>query len=218
MHYIVIDLEMCRVPKSYKTKSYRHNHEIIEIGTAVYNDRWELERTRKDYVRPEYGVIDGFIERLTGIRNYHVKNAPVLSDTLDSLIDWFQDDEYIIYTWSRSDRDQLAMEIASKNIESQKVISFMEEDRWIDYQEIYDDRFYFDRQVSLEDALSSLEIETVGNAHDGLDDAINTGELIRTLELNEDMELSYYSYIDECENSLNFSLGDIFAGLVSQSA
>jgi len=35
MNYVVIDLEMCKVPKMYRNKIYKYATEIIEIGTVL---------------------------------------------------------------------------------------------------------------------------------------------------------------------------------------
>ena len=38
MNYVVIDLEMCKVPKMYRNKMYKYATEIIEIGTVLLNE------------------------------------------------------------------------------------------------------------------------------------------------------------------------------------
>lgn len=38
MNYVVIDLEMCKVPKMYRNKIYKYATEIIEIGTVLLNE------------------------------------------------------------------------------------------------------------------------------------------------------------------------------------
>ena len=51
-------------------------------------------------------------------------------------------------------------------------------DRWTDYQKTFDNRYDFDRSVGLADALELCEIEPDGHFHDGLDDAINTADIV----------------------------------------
>ena len=38
MNYVVIDLEMCKVPKMYRNKMYKYATEIIEIGTVLLDE------------------------------------------------------------------------------------------------------------------------------------------------------------------------------------
>ena len=38
MYYVVVDLEMCRVPRKRK-REHRGKHEIIQIGAVLMNER-----------------------------------------------------------------------------------------------------------------------------------------------------------------------------------
>ena len=87
----------------------------------------------------------------------------------------------------------------------------MKADRWIDYQDVFKKRFHLDRCYSLEDALESAEIEPEGRFHDGLDDAVNTGALIKKLELNPSMRLPSMHF--ESDEHLSCTIGDLFEGL-----
>ena len=165
-----------------------------------------------EYVNPEYGVLDNFIESMTGIKNRDIKQAPKLTEALEHLTDWLGDGEYKVYAWSDSDRTQILHEIKAKNIESAKIDDFMKADRWIDYQDVFKKRFYLDRCYSLEDALESAEIEPEGRFHDGLDDAVNTGALIKKLELNPEYEIAKYA-LPESDEHLSCTIGDLFEGL-----
>lgn len=83
----------------------------------------------------------------------------------------------------------------------------MEMDRWVDYQDVFRQRFKLDRQFSLEEALERAEVEPEGNFHDGLDDAVNTGKLIQKLELDPDYQLFDYASLDSNEH-LSCTIGD----------
>lgn len=61
---------------------------VTPVGTickvckkSLKNEKKEMEITKK-CVHPEHGVIDYFIENLTGIKNSQVKNAPKLEEAL----------------------------------------------------------------------------------------------------------------------------------------
>ena len=63
MNYVVIDLEMCKVPKMYRNKIYKYATEIIEIGTVLLNEDFRQIATLRQYVHPEYGVLDQQFDR-----------------------------------------------------------------------------------------------------------------------------------------------------------
>ena len=147
MFYLVIDLEMCRVPRDYRNKAYHYAYETIQIGAVLLNEEFKQVGTIREYVHPEHGGIDPFIEKLTGIKNSQVKKAPCIGEALVHMIDWIGDREYKVYTWSESDRNQLLHEITAKQITDESVDAFMMEDRWVDYQMVFSQRFQLTRRI-----------------------------------------------------------------------
>ena len=214
MNYLVIDLEMCKVPKHYRNKNYKYATEIIQVGAVLLDEEYEVIGKINQYVHPEHGVLDHFISNLTGIQSCQIKNAPSLKEVLIHMLDWIGDREYKVFAWSDSDYCQFQHEIFCKGIDDCRVSSFMDPERWIDYQAVFGKRFDFSRAVSLEEALMCCNIDITGRLHDGLDDAVNTAELIKTLELNESFTLCNYGEEMETESEpLSFCMGDLFAGL-----
>lgn len=213
MFYLVIDLEMCKVPRDYRSKSYRYANETIQIGAVLLDDSFKRIGTLCQYVHPEHGVIDYFIENLTGIKNSQVKKAPKLDEAMIHMIDWLGERDYKIYAWSESDRDQLLHEIEAKNMTDERIHAFMKAENWIDYQDVFTKRFELSRQLSLEEALGRAEIEPEGKFHDGLDDAVNTAYLIEKLELNPEYQLVSYEMPDKPSERLCSTLGELFNGL-----
>ena len=167
MFYLVIDLEMCRVPRDYRNKAYHYAYETIQIGAVLLNEEFKQVGTIREYVHPEHGVIDPFIERLTGIKNSQVKKAARIGEALVHMIDWIGDREYKVYAWSESDRNQLLHEITAKQITDESIDAFMMEDRWVDYQMVFSQRFQLTRRISLEEALGRANIEPKGKFHWG---------------------------------------------------
>ena len=80
--------------------SYKYATETIQIGAVLLDDSFKRIGTLCQYVHPEHGVIDYFIENLTGIKNSRVKNAPKLEEVLLHMIDWLGERDYKIYAWS----------------------------------------------------------------------------------------------------------------------
>ena len=213
MNYLVIDLEMCKVPRDYRSKRYKYANETIQIGAVLLDEEFKRIGTLSQFVHPEHGVIDYFIENLTGIKNGQVKHAPRLQEALLHMLNWIGDREYKVYAWSGSDRAQILHEIKAKNIVDEKIASFMEESRWVDYQDIFMMRYEMSRKMSLEEALGRADIDPEGRFHDGLNDAVNTGLLIEKLELNPDYQLVSYEMPEKLSEHLSSSLGELFAGM-----
>lgn len=213
MYYLVIDLEMCKVPKDYRSKSYPYANETIQIGAVLLDDHFKRIGTICQYVHPEHGVIDYFIENLTGIKNSQVKKAPKLEEAFIHMIDWLGNRDYRVYAWSQCDRRQFLREVKAKNICDERIRAFLDEEKWIDYQKVFMKRFDLSRQPGLEEALGRAEIEPEGRFHDGLDDAVNTAYLIEKLELNPDYQLVSYEMPDKPAEHLSSTLGELFAGL-----
>ena len=213
MNYLVIDLEMCKVPRDYRSKRYKYANETIQIGAVLLDEEFKRIGTLSQFVHPEHGVIDYFIENLTGIKNVQVKHAPRLQEALLHMLNWIGDREYKVYAWSGSDRAQILHEIKAKNIVDEKIASFMEESRWVDYQDIFMKRYEMSRKMSLEEAMGRADIDPEGRFHDGLNDAVNTGLLIEKLELNPDYQLVSYEMPEKPSEHLSSSLGELFVGM-----
>lgn len=209
MKYLVIDLEMCKVPKHYRNPNYKYANEIIQGGAVLLDENYKSIGTISQYVHPKFGVIDHFISNLTGINNRNVKNAPLIGKVLKDMITWLSDREYKVIAWSKNDLSQLEHEIKSKNIDDPEIAEFMNPARWIDYQNIFAKRYEFSRPVGLEEALMLCDLNPDGRFHDGLCDALNTAKLIKKLKLN--LEFQIQSYEKEkmiSAEPLSFNLGD----------
>ena len=212
MKYVVIDLEMCQVPKFTWDQGKPLRNETIQIGAVLVDENYEIAATFNTYVKPELGYLDYFISKLTGITKADLNDAPYFEEAINSFMDWIPDGDVRCVSWSMSDMHQLKNEMIKKNINNDKLANFLES--WIDYQIPVDEKLGMERNVSLEEALIATDIIQNGKAHDGLDDAYNTALLFVKMEKNPDFELNkMYSYAKEEKTAnLSYSLGDLFAG------
>ena len=181
---IVIDLEMCMVQKTYRSKRFPCATEIIQIGAVMLDEANEIVSEFCSYVKPEHGVINNYIRRLTGICQKDVKPANPLGEVIREMWDWIGDQEVIFISWSDTDYYQLKKELHLKGVDIKEVALLTDPCNWIDYQKVFETRFKFGRVFSLKDALFFVELDPDGRLHDGLSDAINTARLIATLENN----------------------------------
>lgn len=208
--YVVVDLEMCKVPKGYK-KEFRCGREIIQIGAVLLDQDFNIYDTFNEYVKPEYGKLDKFITNLTGITEDNLSDADKLSNVLRGFEEWLPDGELVGISWSDTDNNQLIREVDKKSIYiSSKLQSVLA--RWVDCQPQFSDKMKMEKLYSLEEALIATDICTEGRAHDGLVDAYNTGLLFAKMQREAELVLNPYyevAHSDEDLDSLNYSLGDL---------
>ena len=146
-----------------------------------------------------------------------MKDAETLEEVIHTMLEWIGNREYKVYAWSDSDFMQLYREIQCKEIQGNDIEAFMYPERWVDYQQVFGNRYGYKDCIALEEALDLCEIDLEGRQHDGLCDAYNTAKLIAKLELDSEYKITKDRYVKESE-PLSTCLGDMFAGLVLQIA
>lgn len=214
MKYVVVDLEMCGVPKFSGEHGKQLRNETIQIGAVLVDEHYKIVSTFNTYLKPELGYLDYFISKLTGITKADLIDAPYFEDVINSFMDWIPDGDVRCVSWSMSDMHQLKNEMIKKNIVNAKLSMLL--DSGIDYQAPVDEKLGMERNVSLEEALIATDIIQNGKAHDGLDDAYNTALLFVKMEMNPDFELNkMYSYAkEETTRELSYTLGNLFKGMM----
>lgn len=212
MKYVVIDLEMCYVPNCDILRNYKFGMETIQIGAVLVNEDYEIEDSFNSYVKPEVGHISTFIQHLTGISSYLVKDARCFGEVMKDFMDWLPEDATCV-SWSLTDRKQIIEEAAYKGVD----VSGMERmfENWIDAQAMFSRKMDSDRAYRLDEALIASDIYQDGESHDGYDDACNTAKLFIRLETEPDYELNemYRSAKEDDIEHLSFSLGSVFERL-----
>lgn len=184
---------MCKVPKQNRNEKYPFRSEIVEIGAVLLNEELEITDTFKTYVAPEYGEIDEFIHRLTGISNDDIKDAPMIEDALMQFVEWIPENAVLV-SWSFTDADQIEREMKLKDIHIPGMDEYL--DDWLDCQGEFGDMMNTDKNYSLSEALIIADIDYKDGAHDGLIDAYNTALLFSKMEQESDLQLSSY-YVTE---------------------
>ena len=210
---VVIDVEMCKV--QMKAYNYPYKNEIIQIGAVKMDENYEILDSFSTYVKPRYGKIDHFIDRMTGISERNLKGAPDIEDALLKMLQWIGDDETVFYSWSTTDYNQIRNEIRFKCRDDVNWGLLLNQENWIDYQERLGARLESQRSLKLSDALELVEIDTKGRAHDGLDDAYNTACMIAKLEQNKDYKtlVERLRANEENQKPLTTTLGQLLKGL-----
>lgn len=193
-HYVVLDLEMCKVPKAARREVFHTCQEIIQIGAVELDDSFRVARSFMTYVKPEYGAIDSVIHRLTGISSQDTDSAPRAEEAFASFAQWLPEDARLV-TWSESDVNQIDDELYFKGIDVPQLYDCMED--YIDCQELFSERMNRDRRYSLKEALLIAGVDYDTNIHDALTDARNTARLFSKVQTEEQLILSPYYMTNE---------------------
>lgn len=185
--FVVMDLEMCNVPKECRTAEYWWKNEMIQIGAVMLDENYVIVDEFKSFVRPAYGVIDPFIEQLTGISQKDVDTAPTTEEVLRAFAAWLPEDAYVI-SWSETDAVQIERELEAKEIDLAELDWYLDE--WIDCQAMFGERMNSIRNYKLSEALNIAQIPFENGEHDALVDARNTALLFAKLETEDELQLS----------------------------
>ncbi len=197
-NYVIVDLEMCNVPKGKRT-SYEFSQEIIQIGAVTVNEALEITEEFMTYVSPEFGMIDSFIEKLTGISQKDVENAPCFKEALELFIQWLPKDAVIV-SWSYTDKNQIIKEVELKGIVDEKIENYTE--NWIDCQQTFGEKMNAKKNYRLSEALIISDIYYDEGEHDALVDAKNTAQLFVKMEKEPELVLNPY-YVTKDEETYN---------------
>lgn len=210
--YVVVDLEMCRVPKRLRSKKYRWGMETIQIGAVLLDDTMEVADRFMTYVAPQFGFIDDYIEDLTGIKTKNLTEAPSMEEAMEQFVEWVPKDATLV-AWSNSDALQFRHEMQGKDIVNERMEALLE--NWVDCQQVFGERLHTARIYRLSEALVMADIDFDEKIHDGLVDAYNTALLYAKMEKEPELRLnSYYERIGEVAEGLCISLAGMFSGIV----
>lgn len=211
---LVIDFEMCEVDRTVtKGTGVYLDHEIIQIGAVILNEKNRITDEYRAYVKPHYGTISKTISDLTGIIEMDVANAPELEAALKKFSNWIGNKEVTACSWSDSDEVQLSVEMEQKEIRNERISGLLED--WVDLQASYDKFTGATRSTALSRALKAQDVKPEGREHDGAADARNTALLIAKMR-KDGKELEFtplnesFEYTDSEEEGES-AFGNIFA-------
>lgn len=189
--YVIVDLEMCNVPKGIKRDAYNWRNELIQIGAVLVDESLNITDEFMTLVSPEFGVVDNFIEKLTGISRKDVQGAPKFKEALEMFVNWVPSDA-ILVSWSENDENQIRKEIEAKNILVEGLNDYI--DTWVDCQKTFGEKMNAQKNYKLSEALIIADIDYDDGEHDALVDAKNTAQLFVKMEREPVLVLNpYYS-------------------------
>ncbi len=207
--YVVMDLEMCSVPKERRSAAFWWKNEIIQIGAVLLDEDFAMVDDFVTFVRPEHGVIDPFIENLTGITRRDVEHAPCAREALTAFAAWLPEDAVVI-SWSESDPIQIERELYAKCIDLPRLEDCL--DTWLDCQAMFGERMSTRRCYRLSEALNMAGVCFENGEHDALVDARNTAMLFAKLEREPELRLAPALVSEEHAYSVHTPFAKLLAG------
>lgn len=189
--YVIVDLEMCVVPRGIKREAYGYRSELIQIGAVLVDESLEIADEFMTLVSPEYGVVDNYIENLTGISRKSVCGAPHFKEALEMFMNWMPEDAVLV-SWSNNDEKQIRRESEAKGVAFEGLDALLES--WVDCQQTFAEKMNAQKNYKLSEALIIADIDYDEGEHDALVDARNTAQLFVKMERESELVLNpYYS-------------------------
>jgi len=193
LDYIVLDIE-------FNGRKFASNlpMEVIEIGAVRLNSQLEVIDTYASFIKPVYfAKLNPFIQSKTGIAQESIDHAERFPKVIRTFLNWLsQSEEVMFVTWGGEDIKRIVLDTRMHKLDDQYWMSTP----YLDLLKSYIRYKGFTNDVSVEGALAQLEIESTGNAHRALDDAIMTAEIFRAVYEHIDWNRAQL-YVDTYTNA-----------------
>lgn len=182
--YVVMDLEFNCSNNSFVSEKngVRLPNEIIEIGAVKLDNKLEEIDRFCSYIKPSvYTKMNTEVRKLTDITTDMIHEGKDFKETIREFLSWCEDASFV--TWSENDIIMIEDNMLYHGM------SIDELPRCFDIQPMFSDQIMDeDRNCALSYALWKLDISPE-QSHDALNDALNTAEVLRRLDLSEGLEL-----------------------------
>jgi len=211
--HIVIDLEMNPVSKELKAVRRFLLDEVIEFGAVKLDENYQPISEFQSYVKPQFGVINKHITKLTGITNETVADKNLFADEFKNFFDWIGTWDMTLYSWSPSDIKQLKAECKYKipDFDSSRL-----ENQWIDLQKVFDDKIGLHNNLALKHAVGAMNRDFEGTEHTALADAANTAAILTLMQDDEAFMRTMQPVIELLNpKGISKSIGDLYPELMN---
>ena len=183
-HYIVMDLEFNYPNTRFRSErnGFVLHQEIIEIGAV----KLDMDLNQIDsfcrFVKPAaYHKVNKQVQELTDITTEMIWEGEPFDIVFKEFMEWCGEDSVFI-TWSDNDIIVLEDNLGYHGLPIDTL------PRCFDIQMMFDDQITMeDRSFALSYAMWKLDIKPA-LSHDALNDAINTVEVMKRLDLSEGLE------------------------------
>lgn len=179
MDYIVLDIEF-----NGRKFASELPMEVIEIGAVRLNKRLEQVDTFTAFIKPVYfAKLNSFIQKKTGIPQAEIDRAPRFPSVSEDFQQWLAASEELVFiTWGKEDMKRIILDTRMHKLSDHYWMTTP----YFDLLKGFTSFKGLSNDISVEGALEMLELESTGQAHRALDDALMTAQIFRAIfdELN----------------------------------
>lgn len=182
MNYIVLDMEWNQ-PLSKIKKEVGGIHlkgEVIQLGAVKLDPSFEILDTFKTNIKPVYYTkLNKHVKTITGLTSKELRGKPKFREAFCAFME-FCGDSFEIITWGCDDIPMLRDNMEANGLEPEVL------PRCYNLQVVFNSQVSHEtRQWSLEGAMERLGIPQELEAHDALDDAVNTAKIAQKLDMDK---------------------------------
>jgi inhibitor of KinA sporulation pathway (predicted exonuclease) len=165
---VVYDLELVKRFKKGQPS------EIVEIGACKVDlDSKTITDQFQIYISPRSGYVTKSTRKFINMTKEDVKTAVPFRTGIQKFSEWLGEDYYLC-SWGKDDRLHIVNQCARNKIKLDWFKNYNDIQQQIGQILSPDPK----NQLGLKNALELAGIEAVGQAHRGIDDAVNTAELL----------------------------------------
>jgi len=183
MDYIILDIE-------FNGRKFASDlpMEVIEIGAVRLDSSLNPIDEFSSLIKPVYfSKLNSFIKKKTGIPQEDIDQADGFKQVIKAFNSWLdQSEEVLLVTWGGEDLKRIVYDTRMHKLDDSFWMSVYYFDLlkgYLRYKNVTND-------VSVETALSDLEITSDGTAHRALDDARMTADVFRKIHNELDFQFN----------------------------
>jgi len=166
---IIFDLELIKRFKKGQLS------QIVEIGACKIDlDTKQIVDEIQIYILPKGGYISKNTRKFINMKKEDIKKAVSFAEGIETFSKWIGDN-YFLCSWGRDDKVHIINQCVRNKIKIKWFKNYNDIQKKIGNVIKTDNKKQ--QQLGLKNALDLANIEAVGVAHRGLDDAINTAQL-----------------------------------------
>jgi len=193
LDYIVLDIEF-----NGRKFASELPMEVIEIGAVRLNESLEQIDTFSAFIKPIYfAKLNSFIQKKTGITQAEIDTAKRFPKVIEAFQRWLSSsNERLFITWGKEDMKRIILDTRMHKLDDQYWMTTP----YFDLLKGFTALKGLNNDISVEGALELLQIESNGQAHRALDDALMTAEIFRAIYSGLNFAQQQY-YVDMYTNA-----------------
>ncbi|MCQ2602119.1 MAG: exonuclease domain-containing protein [Treponema sp.] len=184
--YLCIDLEMTDFTPAQRLLIPGACGEVIQFGAVLLDENCSLLSKFSSYVKPVYSSVTPVVQNLTGITNEQLENAEDFITVFDKFNYWRGEGDITTFCWSKTDHNQLWSELESKGRHRYDLFETLQ--NFVDLQQLFGSLLSSKSSISLESAVTLLQMDFKGQVHSALSDSYNTARILRKLLCTEGLQ------------------------------